>query len=384
MIHAKPFRALLPRKEDLEHFVVPPYDVLTEQDVKEYQQKCPNSFLQVTRCEGGAEESKGHLLSMVKEGQLHLEEEQDYYIYEEEWARGKQRGIVYIAEGKDYEQGKIKKHELTLPEKEKDRTEHFLTLQTQTEPVFFFTPQITIPSTWLGEALYEVKVEEVIHRLWRVDRTVHGEVEQFFSQLEAVYIADGHHRSASAAQVAREMESGILAVLFPGKELVIEPYHRFICSLPLPGDKIVAKLKKDFDVVERDYTGEVLCHGEYALLFREKSYRLKIKQGESQSVERLDAEIVQNRILEPVFDIVNPREDNNLDFGGGELTQKKCRQLLEEYEAIILMPAATIEDIVAVADAGEIMPPKSTWFVPKLISGLFLYPYCPSNWEKQR
>lgn len=385
MLEVKPFQAMRPKKENVEHFVVPPYDVLTAEDVLRIKEREPQSFIRVIRSEvllpqcdphdpAVYRQSRTELEKMLEEGSL-VKEEAAYYIYEQEWEGRRQEGVVYIASAKDYEEGRIKKHELTLCEKEKDRTEHFRWARAQTEPVFFFAPRFQTETSWRGEKLYDFLKEGVVHRLWKVDGKKELEVEKRIQALPAVYIADGHHRSASAAKMAKEFGCGMMAVLFPGETLNILPYHRLIRKLPISVEKMLQEMKTYFHLEETPVPVFPQKSKEYGFIFQEKNYLATFLKEESDMVKNLDCSIIQDHILEKLFHIQDPRTDGNLDFAGGNLTQNRIRELQKTYDLILLMPATKMEDIVAVADGGKIMPPKSTWFEPKLISGLFLYPY---------
>ncbi|MDO5715489.1 MAG: DUF1015 family protein [Tissierellia bacterium] len=389
MLSVKPFKAYRPQKELVEDFVVAPYDVVTDEEIQEIKRQKPNSFINVIHSEVNCpkvnpydpkvyQEAKKRLDAFIADGILFQEEEATFYIYEEEMKGHCQRGIVYIEEGHDYWEGKILKHELTLKAKERDRKNHFQETKMQTEPVFFFSPQLRLRE-WKMEKLYDFVGEDgTCHRLWKILPEDVAKVQKTLEDLEHVYIADGHHRTASAAEIAKQFSSGILAVVFPGEELHIEPYHRMVRSFHgKTNSEIVEALREYFVVTKGQWKGEPMESKEYYLLTEEGGYQLKLREDKLRHhvVKDLDASIVQDYILAPVFGIQNPREDDNLDFCGGLLTVEESKELLKKYQGLILMPATEMEEIVHVAEEGLIMPPKSTWFEPKLISGLFLYSF---------
>lgn len=374
------FTALRPSKEFVKDFVCPPYDVLTEEDVKNLIHE--HSLLEITRPDGKIENAdlsgvelhkKGleQLDKFVDQGILIQEAEPTLYLYEEETANHFQRGVVGIFAAEDYVGGAIARHELTLAEKEADRTLHFKTLKTQTEPVFLFARKLNLQDL-KGELLYELTTSDgVTHRLFALDKGEVGQVKDRFDELEKIYIADGHHRTASAAAVAEEFNSGIMAVVFDEQMLKLLPYHRKLKNVKkLDKGELIDKLKENFYVVEEPWQGEIPNSGEFYWVQEEFTLKLKWNgEDEANPASKVDAHRIQRTILNPIFNIENPRQDARLDFEGGDTPT------LGEAEILIVMPPATTDDIVAVADKHGIMPPKSTWFEPKLLSGLFLYSY---------
>lgn len=374
------FAALRPCDEYVEKFVCPPYDVLSQAQVEELTHD--HSLLQITRpdgslkyrdLEGRALHQKGFekLKELIQEGILILEKDPAIYLYEEEVGGHLQRGIVGIFQVEDYLNGKIARHELTLADKEMDRTLHFETVKAQTEPVFLFAKELNLRDLE-GERLYELTTEDgVTHRLYRLTDEEIGEVKGRFNELQKIYIADGHHRTASAAKVARRFSSGIMAVVFDESELKLLPYHRKLSKVEkLEKLEVIEALQDSFKVVDEPWTGAMPNPGELYWVQEEFSLKLLWKGSDSEDpASNIDAARVQRTILEPIFGIENPREDDRLDFEGGD------QPSLEGYDVLLVMPAVTTEEIINVADKNGIMPPKSTWFEPKLLSGLFLYPY---------
>ncbi len=374
------FMALRPSEEFVEDFVCPPYDVLTEEDVKNLIHE--HSLLEVTRPDGnpknaglaGEELHKRGLKQLENfknQGILIQESQPTLYLYEDETEDHLQRGVVGIFDAADYLNGSIARHELTLAEKEADRTLHFKTLKTQTEPVFLFARELELHNL-KGKKLYELTTDDgVVHRLFALTPEAVAQVEKLFENLEKIYIADGHHRTASATTVAEEFDSGIMAVVFDERELKLLPYHRKLKDIEkISEEELIEILQENFEVFNEPWLGEMPEPGEFYWVQEEFNLRLRWNGEDGEDpASRVDAHRIQRTILNPIFQIENPREDVRLDFEGGD------KPSLGEAEILIVMPPATTDDIVRVADENGIMPPKSTWFEPKLLSGLFLYPF---------
>lgn len=388
MLSVKPFRAWRPKKEIVEEFVVPPYDVLKEEDVKTIASTKEPSFIHVTRSEVDVEEGGNKVYEkaydnfrqFMDEGVLIQEEKPCFYVYQEIYEGHVQTGYVVIASVADYHAGRIVKHELTLTEKQEDRINHFRHCRAQTEPVFLFSPELVINQEYLeAMPIYDFQSDDhVIHRLWRVDDEKQvEEIQKQFGEFKNMYIADGHHRTASAASVSQRYDGGILSVVFPAEELWVLPYHRLIAlDDELNREVFERKLSEHFTIEEVMWHGETPEHGQCYWLDGEKNYLLTYKDLENKMIpQSLDSYIVQKFILEPIFDVKDPKTDPRLDFVGGVEAMNKLERAVERGLCAIVMPATSVEEIMAVGDADKIMPPKSTWFEPKLISGLFVYEY---------
>ena len=297
----------------------------------------------------------------------------------------RQRGFAALADFGDYASGQFRKHEFTRPDKEDDRVNLIRHLGALTGPVLAAYPDLPELTAEMdrieksGSPIAEVTDERgVRHAFWRVPDP--AKIVQLFTKVSRAYIADGHHRAAAAARLASEKPGprGILTVFFPASELKILPYHRLVLKLdPLTPETLLAAARKSFEVTEvptppPDQTGKI------GLFLAGRWYQLLWKPDpKSDPVAQLDASTLQDRLLGPALGVKDPRTDSRLDFVGGvhgtAALEKKVRS--GEAAAAFSLPSVTLAQIFAVADADQIMPPKSTWFEPKLRSGLFVHRY---------
>lgn len=385
-MNLKPFKGIRPKLGIEKEFVTLPYDVLDEKDIKEIKAKYPDNFIRVVRAEVDLDiddnyseevykKARENYEKFLNEGILKREEKEVIYIYQQEFMGNIQTGYVALFDPKDYEEGHIKKHELTLEEKLQDRIMHFKNVKAQTEPVFFMSENMEKIKI-SGEPIYNIITDDGIkHKLWILKDDEKDKVIEEFKNIDSVYIADGHHRTESAYEVSKENGTEIMAVVFPKEELNILPYNRLVKDVK-DFDKLIADLKEDFNIEEVDYSGEIPGKPNFYILNKDKAYLLSFKGEREGVIENLEASIIQDYILGKRLDIKDPRRDERLDFLGGYNIKEKLDNFLAKENTMAIMTAPVkAEEIIEVSKLGEIMPPKSTWFEPKLYSGFFIYEY---------
>lgn len=405
----KPFAAIRPAREKAERIAALPYDVYNRQEAKKEVEKNPESFLKIDRAETQLDDSvdtydarvyqKAHdtLWEMVEKGSFVREESPCYYIYELTMNGRVQTGITACASIDDYESGVIKKHENTRADKEVDRIHHVDICNAQTGPIFlaYRSNEVIDQIVETGkkeEALYDFVAEDgVRHRVWAVSRQEQIEtIERTFAGIQEIYIADGHHRAASAVKVGQKRRKEhpdydgteefnyFLSVLFPDEQLMIMDYNRVVKDLNgLSEEAFLQKVSELFDT-EPVGTGEKKPSrkGSFSMYLGGKWYRCRMRQADipRDPVGGLDVSVLQDRLLAPVLGIHDPKTEDRIDFVGGirgiEELERRCG--LDCAVAFAMYPTS-IGELFAVADAGLLMPPKSTWFEPKLRSGLFIH-----------
>lgn len=410
-----PFPCIRPVPERAAEVAALPYDVFDRAEAAAYVANHPLSFLAIDRPETqfapdadmyapevyarGAE----LLHERIDEGIYQTDPSMSYYLYELTQNGRTQTGVVAICSVDEYDNGIIKKHENTRAAKERDRIEHIRALGCQTGPIFLTYRDEPVLSFILaqvktGQALYDFTDEEGVHqRVWEVRRPESVEaIREMFARVPCAYIADGHHRTASAMRVAHEMraaaqEAGtytgkepfnyFLSVLFPASELTILPYNRVISDRAgMSADELIARICEAGFVVEP--AAEPVESAEVGVmgLFTAGSwYRLSFTPelasavAQAGPVESLDVSVLQDRVLGPILGIGDPREDARISFVGGIRGTAELERRAGADGVAFSMYATTIDQLLAVADAGLLMPPKSTWFEPKLRSGLFIH-----------
>lgn len=416
----RPFRAFRPAKGLEEKIAALPYDVYNRQEACEVVARNPYSFLGIDRAETqfGPEvdtyasevyvKARDMLREQIAKGLFVQEEKPCYYLYEQTMDGRTQTGIVACASIDDYMNNVIKKHENTRADKEKDRINHVDVCNMQTGPIFLayrsnqILKELTI-KTKQDIPLYDFVSEDGIgHRVWVIsDPDEIRTIEDTFSQISEVYIADGHHRCASAVKVGlkrrdehpdydgTEEFNYFLSVLFPDEELKILDYNRVVKDLNgFSKEEFLAKIEEKFTVREEDVALKGKGYapsrkGEFGMYLDGMWYSLQAKQEilSADAVAGLDVSILQDHLLGPVLGIGDPKTDKRIDFVGGirglaEL-ERRCTPLKEgekaEMRIAFSLYPTSIGELFAVADAGRLMPPKSTWFEPKLRSGLFLH-----------
>lgn len=411
MAIVRPFCALRPASEYAEKVISLPYDVMNRSEASKMALKNPYSFLHISRSEIDlpdtrdpyAEEvylkAKTNMAGLIAKGIFARDEKPMFYIYAQEMAGRVQTGLVATTSIDDYLNNTIKKHELTRYEKELDRIRHFDVCDANTEPVFLtyrdHSAIRAIMNGWISKHSPENDIttaDGIHHILWAIsDDTVIHELSSLFDTVDALYIADGHHRSASAVKVGlkrreefpeytgNEEFNYFMAVLFPDIDLHIFDYNRVVKDLNgLTTEKFLTAVSMHFFIEEIGkpiYTpSEKHIFGMY---LSENWYQLTAKSeiiDDGDVIKSLDVSILQDYLLSPVLGIGDPRKDKRIDFVGGIRGLKELEKRVHEdmTVAFALFPIA-IEDLLSVSDQGLVMPPKSTWFEPKLASGLFIH-----------
>lgn len=404
----KPFECVRPNEKDAARVAALPYDVYNRQEAVCEVKREPLSFLKIDRAETQFDDSTDTYAPEVYAKAKELFEEaladktfitdtdKTYYIYALTMDKRTQTGIVACASIDDYLNNVIKKHENTRADKEVDRITHVDTLSAQTGPIFLAyradsVINDAVKKTKENKALYDfISPDGIRHQVWKMtDITLVENVRKAFEGIDSVYIADGHHRAASAVKVGlkrRQENPGytgneefnyFLSVLFPDEELMILPYNRVVKDLNgYTQEEFLNKIKEKFDIAESDKQVSPDKKGTFGMYLGEKWYKLTAHKDimSDDSVDGLDVAVLQDNLLAPVLGIGDPKTDKRIDFVGGirglsEL-EKRCR---EDCVVAFSMYATSIAELFAVADAGKLMPPKSTWFEPKLRSGLFIH-----------
>lgn len=404
-----PFKGIRPSKERAANIAALPYDVYNRKEAKEIVAKNPESFLAIDRAETNFSDDvdtydevvyqKAHdlLWQWVEEGRFVRDEEPCYYLYELTMNGRSQTGIVACASIDDYENEVIKKHENTRAEKEADRIHHVDSCNAQTGPIFLaYRNQekidILVEQIKGRDALYDFTSDDGIrHRVFLVDdRTEISMIENAFGEMSEIYIADGHHRAASAVRVGqrrREANPGytgeeefnyFLSVLFPDNQLMIMDYNRVVKDLNgLSEEELLGEIKDRFNIIKTDkHAMKPEKKGQFSMYLGEHWYLCEIRPEDKSEdpVEGLDVSLLQNLLLDPVLGIKNPKTDDRIDFVGGIRGLSELeRRCATDCKVAFAMYPTDISELFAVADAGLLMPPKSTWFEPKLRSGLFIH-----------
>ena len=405
----RPFQCVRPEKSKAARVAALPYDVYNRQEAKEEVLREPMSFLKIDRAETSFDDSvdtyapevyqkaKELLEKDIADGVYIKDTDSAYYVYELVMDGRSQTGIVACASVDDYVNGVIKKHENTREDKEIDRITHVDTCSAQTGPIFLAyrsdkgIHDIVASYVENETPIYDfTAVDGITHRVWKIAEAEDVEkLGKAFADIENIYIADGHHRAASAVKVGlkrRKENPGytgdeefnyFLSVLFPDEELMILPYNRVVKDLNgYTQEEFLNKIKEKFDIAESDRQVSPDKKGTFGMYLGGKWYKLTAHKDimSDDPVDGLDVAVLQDNLLAPVLGIGDPKTDKRIDFVGGirglsEL-EKRCR---EDCVVAFSMYATSIAELFAVADAGKLMPPKSTWFEPKLRSGLFIH-----------
>ncbi len=401
----RPFRALRPAAKQAKQVASVPYDVVNTEEARELAAGNPLSFLHVSRPEIDLPEGTDIHSDLVyrkalenfnklKEScPLEVEATPSLYLYRLIMGEHKQVGVVACCSVDEYDQNIIRKHERTRRDKEDDRTRHMLILRAQTGPVFLtYRAQPAIDAlakeSMATEPLYDFTAPDGIqHTIWRA--TDSERFVQEFADVPFLYIADGHHRAASASRARAELreqsfghtgdeESNFfLAVVFPDDQLKILPYNRVVRDLNgMSPQEFLTSVRKAFTV--KNGKAAPSKRGTWSMYLGRQWYELSLPPDAAKSegtVASLDVSILQDRLLEPVLGIKDVRTDKRIDFVGGMRGTTELERLVNEGKAAVAfsLHATTIEDLLRVSDAGEIMPPKSTWFEPKLRDGLLIH-----------
>ncbi len=398
-----PFRGWLPKAEFADEVACVPYDVISTEEAAEMAEDKPNSFLHVIRPEIDLPEgtpfyddsvyAKGaeNLKKLLSPDLFYQDEKPAIYLYQLETENHRQTGVFTCASVQDYDEDTILKHELTRPDKEDDRTRHILTQSAHAEPVmltFRDTEDIAFlveKTTITQPPLIEHEGEGgVIHRIWKTFST--ADFVEKFASIEKLYVADGHHRCKSASRVAGELRAQkksfpgeeefeyFPVVLFPMDQMRILPYNRVIKSVTAGQWD---ELRKRFSL-EKSAVKEPAINGSISVYYSGEWWSMSLPDPESGSVvDTLDVARLQNGVLEPVFGIKNPRTDENISFVGGIRGTKELEKLVDagKVELAFSMYPTSIQELLDVSDKGELMPPKSTWFEPKIKSGFIIHTF---------
>lgn len=401
----RPFTGLRPIPNRAAEVAAPPYDVVSTDEARALVTNCPFSFLHISRSEIDLSldtdpyasevylKARENLDKMLKLGILQRDQAPCYYVYRLTMGQHSQTGLVVAASVAAYDAGKIKKHEFTRPAKEDDRVRQIEALNAQTGPVFLAYPSDPtidnlLQSSAHGCHEFDLYQSGVRHELWVVEnsKTI-ANFTALFDALPAMYVADGHHRSAAASRIAaarrqanpqhtgNESYNYFLAVVFPHTQLQILDYNRLIKDLNgLTENDFLSRLQEAWQVQECFEPARPTRSTEFGMYLNGKWYRLSIKVEliPADPVQRLDVSLLANHLIAPILGIVDQRRDVRIDFVGGIRGLGALEQRVNSGEmrlALALYPTR-MTDLMAVADAGEVMPPKSTWFEPKLADGL--------------
>jgi len=399
MASIHPFAALRPAPEAAAAVAAVPYDVVSAEEARALAEGNPLSFLHVSRAEidlpPGAdpyadvvyERAAENFSDLRARAPLVEEETPTVYVYQLQMGSHVQTGIAACFSIDEYDAGTIKKHEKTRPDKEDDRTRHMLALMAQTGPVFLTyaasrAVDAMVERTVATEPLFEFTAADgVRHAVWAMDAGEYDALQEAFAAIPALYIADGHHRAASASRARRALAgrgSGehdrVLAVAFPDNQMQILPYHRVVKDLNgLTASAFLEQLRARLDVVE-GAAPTPARKGEAAMYLDGRWYGLRLGGGApaAEASSSLDVSLLQDAVLEPLLGIADVRTDKRIDFVGGIRGTGELERLVDSgtFRVAFSLHPVTIQDLMDIADAGGIMPPKSTWFEPKLRDGL--------------
>lgn len=412
MAIVRPFKGVRPKEDLVEKVASLPYDVMNREEAAAMAEGNPHSFLHVVRPEMDVpaemsmydpevyKTARKNLDKMQADGILIQDDEPKYYIYRQLMNGRVQTGLVGCTSIDEYMNDTIKKHEFTRPQKEQDRINNFDYCDANTAPIFLTyrkNDEInTIVNDWIKfhMPVYNfISDDDITHIVWSIDdAAIIERIQGLFASIDYLYIADGHHRSASSVKVGMKRREEFpnftgdeefnffMSVIFPDEDLFIMDYNRVVVDLNgNTEEEYMAKVAEKFDVVEADGTEPYrpMAKKTFGMLLDGKWYVLTAKDGiwnEEDPVGRLDASILQDNLLAPILGIDNPRTNNRIDFVGGIRGLKELERRCEtDMKVAFSMYPTTMEDLINVADAGEVMPPKSTWFEPKLRSGLFTH-----------
>jgi uncharacterized protein (DUF1015 family) len=395
----RPFAGLRPVAGRAEDVVAPPYDVLSTAEARLRAAGRPWSFLHISKPEIDLPEATdphapevyaraaSNLQAMQQQQILVRDTQPCYYVYRLQMGEHSQTGLVAAASITAYDSNRIRKHEFTRPDKEDDRVRQIEALNAQTGPVLLaYESQADVDalleSVTTGVPDVDLKADDGIgHTLWVVqDPAVIEQISHAFDAMKALYIADGHHRSAAASRVAashadKEAAGWFLTVTFPHRQMRILDYNRVVRDLGgLSTEAFLARVAERFQVMPATAAVHPLGPGHFGMYLAGQWYQLVIPPEKipSDPVARLDVSLLADHLLAPVLGIDDPRRDTRIDFVGGirGLSELEKRVDSGEMAVAFSMYATRMEDLMAVADAGEVMPPKSTWFEPKLADGL--------------
>ncbi|MEG2324988.1 MAG: DUF1015 family protein [Enterococcus sp.] len=403
MVQVSPFKAIRPDRKLAHKVAALPYDVVNSQEAQELAQGNPYSYFHIDKAEIDVSESISvydpevyqtaakNLTDFLAKGWLVKEAAAAFYLYELVMDGRSQTGIVTCTSIQDYLDEKIKKHEFTRHEKEIDRMNHIRTCDANTSPIFLsYRPQNDIQvlvAEWKSthRPIYDfTSFHEVTHRVWMIDDPLTIQtISDLFMKVDTLYIADGHHRTESAVKVGLEKRKNgeqnsetekFLSIIFPEDQLAIWEYNR-VLNVDVPED-FFPRMAENYTITKTQHKKPTQA-GDCQLYDGQAWYTLSIKPEKipQDPVGKLDVALLQKYILEDIFDIKDMRTDQRIDFVGGIRGTAELKELVDSgaYQLAFSMYPTQMKDLLTVADAKQIMPPKSTWFEPKLLSGLFLH-----------
>ncbi|KAA0013336.1 MAG: DUF1015 domain-containing protein [Thermoplasmata archaeon] len=377
MVKVKEFEGLRPLNP--EEFCTKPYDVISEEEANELR-KNPNSVIHIILPEGeGEAKYENAKKAFERLRKKMIKDEPSMYLYQEGNEEFSHRGFIFCASLRDYEKGLIKKHEETREKPLQDRIKHIEALKTQTGLVWTIFKKNDEVKKIMDEimerdAIYSFKKYGCFHKMWKIKDEI-DEIKELFLPL-SLYIADGHHRIASAWHYMKKSgeEEASYVMIFSANddEVRILPYNRIIRKID--NENFIEEIEKEFEVEKMDSVEEPKKH-EIQMYWRNAWWRLVPKEVPKDIVKSLDVSILQDKILEPILGIKDVRKDPNIFFVGGNVSREEYEKLVDEKgnAAVFYLHATSIEELEAVADAGRNMPPKSTWFDPKLLTGLVFH-----------
>lgn len=403
------FKAFRPEKSKQALIPALPYDVMNSDEAREMVKGNPYSFLHIDKAEidlpKGTDiysdevykKAKENLDNLEKTGALIQDKKPCFYIYRQIMNGRSQTGIVGCASIDDYMNNVIKKHEHTLAIKEQDRIRHVDTCNANTGPIFLTYRKNDVISNavndWVNshEAVYDFVADGVTQTVWAIDDDdIINTVSNEFAKIDALYIADGHHRCASAVKVGQKRREEkpdytgdeefnfFLSVAFPDDELEIMDYNRVVKDLNgMSREEFLDAVSNSFEAEKVDTQYKPTKRHTFGMLIENDWYKLTAKDSiidESDPVKRLDVSILQDNLLFPILDIDDPKTNDRIDFIGGirglDELERRCK---DDMKLAFAMYPTSIDDLMSIADANLIMPPKSTWFEPKLLSGIFIH-----------
>ena len=408
----KAFKGFRPRADLAERIASRPYDVLNSEEAREEVKDNPHSFLRVVKPEVDLppdvdlysdevyQTGRENLKKLIDEGIFFQDEAENLYVYAQTMNGKTQYGLVGCASVRDYLDNVIRKHELTRPDKEEDRRKHIRVSNFNAEPVFFAYPDHEeidriVAGIVKEQPVYDFKAEDgIAHQVWTISDpdTVKRLEELFAAEVPYTYVADGHHRTAAAAGVGGERKESdpdhdgneeynfFLAVLFPANQLTIIDYNRVVKDLNgLSDEEFLTKLKESFEVADQGnqiYKPSALH--DFGLYLSGNWYSMKAKAGtfnDDDPIGKLDVTVLSEQVLGPLLDITDLRKSKRIDFVGGIRGLKELERRVDsgEMKAAFALYPVSMEQLMEIADTGNIMPPKTTWFEPKLRSGLVLH-----------
>jgi uncharacterized protein (DUF1015 family) len=407
----KPFKGLRPPGEIVKDLASRPYDVLDSKEARQEAEGNPYSFLRVVKPEIELPEATylyseevyakalENFKKFIEKGWLVQDATPNYYVYAQTWGDKTQYGIVGCAGVEDYLNNNIKKHELTRPDKEEDRMKHVRVVNANAEPVFFSYPAVKdidriVMEITKKDPIYDFKADDGFgHKFWVIEnREAVNKLEQLFNRVPAFYVADGHHRTAAAALVGNEKKQNnpahtgneeynyFMAVVFPDDQLTIIDYNRVLTDLNgLSKKEFLSRISDVFDVTEKGTAEYRPSHlHNFSMYLDGKWYSLDARENtydDSDPIGVLDVTILSQHVLDHILGIKNLRTDKRIDFVGGIRGLGELRKRVDSGEmavAFALYPV-TMKQLIDIADSGNIMPPKTTWFEPKLRSGLVVH-----------